>query len=380
MNDQNHELVVITPYDAELEQFGASLIRRQANRSKLLVWIRENLIEGTDFGKIHVVGKAKCNLGKACKTDWHYSKPVLFKPGAEKICGMLGVIPRYPNLPEYERVALQGIELKCIVLHCELQNPAGYVLADGVGARNLQQDQGDLNKSLKMAEKSSHIDATLRLAGLSELFTQDLDDTPPKDEASSEPVYWVTPTQLKKLYARLAGYDLPIERVLKWCKSKWGIEKIEDLTFEQFQELDAKLEAFAEKVKSERGKEPISPNQLRKVVSFIMQHRLDLTGILRKAGLNRLEDLNYDNLDALWKALEATAERKAIQNENSPVVHVEPGSEAERLLERAKKIRTDAKYAEGRAYYQDLEEAQNLEVAARKLLAEEKVQAEGVAA
>jgi hypothetical protein len=369
MTDQNHGLVIATPYDMELEQFGASLTRRQANRAKLLIWIRENLIEGTDFGKIHVVGKTKCNLGKACKTDWHFSKPVLFKPGAEKICGMLGVIPRFPNLPEYERAALQGVDLKVIVLHCELQNSTGWVLADGVGARSLQQDQGDLNKSLKMAEKAAHIDATLRLAGLSALFTQDLDDTPPKDEASSEPVYMVTGTQLKKLNARLQGYDLPQERVLKYCSAKWGISRIEELTWEQFNELDSKLEAFAEKVKSERQQEPISADALRKVVSFALQHTVDLTEVLRKVGVNRIGELTYASLDALWKALECKAERQAIQRE-APPIEIPPGSEAEQLMERAKQIRTEAKYADGQSYYRDLEEAQNLENAARKLLAE----------
>ena len=40
----------------------------------------------------------------------------------------------------------------------------------------MDKDKGDINKSLKMAEKSAHIDATLRIAGLSEIFTQDLED------------------------------------------------------------------------------------------------------------------------------------------------------------------------------------------------------------
>jgi len=49
--------------------------------------------------------------------------------------------------------------------------------AEGTGARTVdKQDYGDINKSLKMAEKSAHIDATLRVAGLSELFTQDIED------------------------------------------------------------------------------------------------------------------------------------------------------------------------------------------------------------
>ena len=53
---------------------------------------------------------------------------------------------------------------------------ADFIAAEGTGARRIAQDNGDINKSLKMAEKSAHIDATLRVAGLSELFTQDLED------------------------------------------------------------------------------------------------------------------------------------------------------------------------------------------------------------
>jgi hypothetical protein len=57
----------------------------------------------------------------------------------------------------------------------------GTVVADGIGARSAEQDYGDLNKALKMACKSAHIDATLRMAGLSEIFTQDLEDMPPEN-------------------------------------------------------------------------------------------------------------------------------------------------------------------------------------------------------
>jgi hypothetical protein len=64
----------------------------------------------------------------------------------------------------------------------------GTVVADGIGARSAEQDYGDLNKALKMACKSAHIDATLRMAGLSEIFTQDLEDMPPENVGGgSEP-------------------------------------------------------------------------------------------------------------------------------------------------------------------------------------------------
>lgn len=369
----NHELVVITtPYDMVPSDFSTALDRRQANRSKLLEWIKKGLVSGTDFGSIHVVGKNRCGLGNKCTNPNHFSKPVMYKPGAEKICALLGMVARYPALYEYERTALNGVDLRYVILHCELHDSRGTVLADGVGARSLVQDGGDLNKCLKMAAKSAMIDATLRLGGLSELFTQDLEDAPPKDDADSgEPIYLVNLEQLKKLRARIKGYDLPEERVTKWCKAKFGIERIEDLTHDQWLVLDEKLEAFAETVRTERSREPITADQLRKVVSFALQHTVDLTEALRRAGVNAIGELTGANLDSLWKALEERAERKAIQSDGAPVMRIEPGSEADKLMERAKNIRLQARYSDdSSAYYREIEEAQNLENAARKLMKE----------
>lgn len=171
------------PLDAPTQEFSQALDRRGQNRKALMQWIREALVEGVDFGRIHVVSKNKCPDGNRCTNPNHFSKPSLFKPGAEKICGMLGVWPVYPNMDDYEQMAMRGEETRSIILRCHIVDAAGNVVAEGVGCRNLDQDYGDLNKAFKMAEKSGHIDATLRCAGLSELFTQDIEDMRQKVEA-----------------------------------------------------------------------------------------------------------------------------------------------------------------------------------------------------
>jgi hypothetical protein len=170
-----------SPLDWPVEMFTQALDRREVNRKALLKWIESNLQHGVDYGQIHVVGKDKCQYAKNgrqqdCPNKYHWSKPSLWKPGAEKICGMMGIIPRFPNLDEYAKAVLQGGDIKVIILKCELHTPSGFIAAEGSGARRVDQDKGDINKSLKMAEKSAHIDATLRIAGLSEIFTQDLED------------------------------------------------------------------------------------------------------------------------------------------------------------------------------------------------------------
>ena len=174
-------LMPSSPLDWPVERFTQALDRREVNRRALLKWVQSNLQAGIDYGQIHVVGKDKCRLagdGRAdeCLDPRHWSKPSLWKPGAEKICGMLGLIPRFPNLAEYEKATLRGEDVKVIILKCELHTGSGFVAAEGTGARRVDQDRGDINKSLKMAVKSAHIDATLRVAGLSELFSQDLED------------------------------------------------------------------------------------------------------------------------------------------------------------------------------------------------------------
>ncbi len=185
-------IITLSPLDMPAAQFRAGLSRRKENRHLLMEWVRSELVDGVDFGRVHIASKDKCEharYGRAreCNNPWHWSKPSLFKPGAEKISGMLGMTVHYPSLPAFETAVLSGAPITCILLRCELHDAHGQVVAEGVGARNLNQDYGDFNKALKMAEKSAHIDATLRLAGLSEVFTQDLEDRPIVDEEAAAP-------------------------------------------------------------------------------------------------------------------------------------------------------------------------------------------------
>lgn len=218
-------LIAANPLDLPAETFREGLDRRKQNRAALMGWIRDALVDGLDFGRIHVVHRSKCQAGKDCKNPAHFSKPSLFKPGAEKICGMLGLTVRYPTLPDYEKAALNGAQLSQIIIRCEILDASGRVVADGVGARIISQDNGDINKALKMAEKSAHIDATLRMAGLSEVFTQDIEDMMQRREAESikqaETVLnngfeGISKDQLQRLEARIKELGLDRQRVKAW--------------------------------------------------------------------------------------------------------------------------------------------------------------------
>lgn len=172
---------------------------------------------------------------------------------------MLGVTVHYPTLPDYEQAALRGTDIKRIILRCEICDAGGRAVADGVGARSLEQDYGDLNKALKMAEKSAHIDATLRMAGLSEVFTQDLEDMPkgePVPPASAgkgqNPANGdgcINPAQLSRLEARIKELDLNREWVKAKMVKNWKgkFQQFTDLTVDAHERLYAKLDEWAER-------------------------------------------------------------------------------------------------------------------------------------
>jgi hypothetical protein len=230
-----------SPLDLPAEQFRAGLDRRRANRKALMEWVRDALVEGVDYGSI--------------PTRRGPSKPSLWKPGAEKICGMLGVTVHYPTLHDYEQVALHGVQLVHVIIRCEIKDASGRVVADGVGARSLKQDGGDINKALKMAEKSAHIDATLRMAGLSEIFTQDLEDMvgapveSPEAKTAPAPPATITPAQHRQLEARIAELGLDRERVKSWVlrATRGTVQHLNDLPPEDFDTLMHRLQEWAER-------------------------------------------------------------------------------------------------------------------------------------
>jgi len=256
------EMTVTNPFDMAPAVFKQGLQIRKLNRDTLIEWIRSALVEGIDYGRIHIVAKSKCELankGRAaeCKEDHHWSKKILFQPGAQKICGMLGITPRFPSLKDYEKAAVEGTNIKNIILKCELTNAAGTIVAEGVGARSVEKEYGDLNKALKMSEKSGHIDATLKMGGLSELFTQDEDailrgeDT----ERMAEEHHLVFYNMVKD--SGLFDSEEKIQRQLSNLSRAVGKESITEIPLSMFDlckiQLKKGLDALAAKRKEKSG-------------------------------------------------------------------------------------------------------------------------------
>ena len=139
----------------------------------MIQWIKQNLEPDIHYGRVHIA--QNCPLTKVgatylCRDFSHFSGLTLWKAGAEKIIAAMGLTAHFPNVHQYEEVCLRGLDIKQILLKCELKTHGGRVVAEGAGARHLRQDSWNLNTSIKMAQKSAMIDATIRVAGLTGVF------------------------------------------------------------------------------------------------------------------------------------------------------------------------------------------------------------------
>ena len=235
-----------SPIDYPPDTFEKGIKRRHKNRQMLLEWINENLIAQIDFGKIHFAEHcAYAHNGSAdlCINPSHWSKPVLWKGGCEKILGVLGLTAHFPNLETFEKAVSHKQELNQVILKCQLKTQRGAIIAEGVGASIIKQDGYDLNCSIKAAARLSMIDATVRAAGLTNVFGQNNaqgKSMPPKSSCNTDKLTNMgdcnghnnqqksTQTQLitqpqKDLILKLAGrLGLTIEALDKRCKDLFG--------------------------------------------------------------------------------------------------------------------------------------------------------------
>jgi len=125
--------------------------------------VRENLQDGKDFGTIPGT-----------------SKPTLFKPGAEKILMLMGLQSTY-EIIDSTRDWKEGFfqyQVRCTLKKGDVTITQGLGSCNSKERKYMNQSGFNIdNTILKMAKKRSQVDASLTVASLSEIFTQDLEDT-----------------------------------------------------------------------------------------------------------------------------------------------------------------------------------------------------------
>ncbi|KIL80704.1 hypothetical protein [Bacillus badius] len=148
-----------------------------------------SLIDSVDLGAVQntlaKINQFQLVVQNTLKANHDYgiipgtSKPTLLKPGAEKIQMLFGVTSEYEvveRIQDYDK-GFFAFTVCCRIYKNEMKITEGVGHCNTREKKYVKQDPYSMaNTCLKMAKKRAQIDATLTIASLSELFTQDAED------------------------------------------------------------------------------------------------------------------------------------------------------------------------------------------------------------
>jgi hypothetical protein len=182
----------LRPRTPQVDDLEAALQIWTTERAVVQRFLKQELKANIDYYTLRIGGKD--------------SKPSLSKAGAEKVMGWLKIQASFsPDTGTWEML---GRPQDLVMYICTLRTRSGEIVGEGRGARSIKKDNGDINKAIKMAEKSACVSAVLRTGALSDVFTCDLEDM------QEEPVKAAKPNPLhpsadlrQRIWARLKEID-----------------------------------------------------------------------------------------------------------------------------------------------------------------------------
>jgi len=198
-------------------------------------------------------------------------KPTLLKPGAEKILMMMGLRSEFEivdSTRDFEKGFFQ------YQVRCKLYR-GGMLITEGLGSCNtkerkyIKQDPYTLdNTVLKMAKKRALVDATLLVASLSDIFTQDLEDMDLEGQqvSNQQKVYTdqdgtISKAQARRMFALAKGDQSIVRAVLDafGYKNSTDVEKVK---YDQVCEaIERAVKSKEEAEKEEKAKEEPKPEE-----------------------------------------------------------------------------------------------------------------------
>lgn len=167
------------------------IVREKEIRTVITEYIKSELKEGSDFGKITIKGKDGTS---------YTSKPTLFKPGSEKLASIMHLRPTFVKDDDTWEMSGKVPGLFCYI--CYLVNTKGETVGEGRGAANVHEKQGWIeNNAIKIAQKRAMTDCVIRSGQLSDVFTQDIEDLPQgsMQASASGTIYPPSEAQIKFL-------------------------------------------------------------------------------------------------------------------------------------------------------------------------------------
>lgn len=215
--------------DLSIAPYQATRAIVQSDRGNYLVQCGNNHIElkrGTDFE--NPVQKTGKNAGKKA-----FDKPILQKAGAEKIAFGFGLCQRYFIESKIED-AKNDTKFFMYVVRCDLVKfVPGYgemVISNSYGSANTAEGRNGFksaadsaNSALKMAQKRALVGAAIAISGISDMFTQDIDNDSFMEnskaileESGDAPI---TSRQIQRIYAIAANAGLNTEQAKQKIKA-----------------------------------------------------------------------------------------------------------------------------------------------------------------
>ena len=163
--------IVVQENDNQIVQEETQLVNYDVDaflemRKEFITKVNKVMVEGKDY---HVI----------------QGKKSLAKGGAEKIASIFGWSASFKK----DEDVIGAFKLTDFIPFVCTLSKSGRFVGEGRGGATLQKNNSDPNKTIKMAQKSAFIDAVLRASGLSDFFTQDLEDMNLNDVSKTSPVY-----------------------------------------------------------------------------------------------------------------------------------------------------------------------------------------------
>jgi hypothetical protein len=186
------------------------------------------------------------------KPNAKIKQPILYKAGAEKVRWEYGVFDRYALVNSIQDVE-NGFFM--YTFKCELVKvlPDGkeVVVSEGYGSANTRESNVGAasgfdvaNSKLKIAEKRAMVDAVIKMARLSSIFTQDMENDDfmgqagaIMNEKGTDPI---TPKQRQRIFAIAANAGMNTEQCRNWLKAN-GFASTKDIKQDDYDGLCEKL-------------------------------------------------------------------------------------------------------------------------------------------
>lgn len=184
-----------------------------------------------------------------------FPQPILYKGGAEKIIRDYKMFDRY--IVQSHSDPENGYfyyEVKCQIVAYNPQTGQEIVYTEGVGCANTRESKtgtqsgfDGANSALKKAKKRAMVDAAISLAGLSSIFTQDLENENFMNSAyevvqakDDDPI---TSKQRQRIFAIAAQQGLSNEQTKQWITAK-GFASVKDIRQKDYDAICNELEGM----------------------------------------------------------------------------------------------------------------------------------------